>query len=128
MSPFFVMPRVFEFEMMLRDDVVSAERMSLLRSFLKTLGIDLPTDHPPSTIFAPISLRWRVSPQIGIPRVPFEVWRRPIDKRGPHRSLPIHVTVATEALIEWGATPLIELHRITDSGRRAARASVGRSL
>jgi hypothetical protein len=113
MAPFFLMPRVFESEMMLREDVVSAERMSLLRAFLKTLGIELPQLAPGTTvsqaIFAPVSLRWRVSPQIGVPRVPFEVWRRPLEKRGPHRSLPITVTVTTESTVEWGAQPLIEL-------------------
>ena len=113
MAPFFLMPRVFEFEMMLREDVVTAERMPRLRAFLKTLGIDLPGLSSGATassaLFAPISLRWRVSPQIGVPRVPFEVWRRPLEKRGPHRSLPINVTVTTDFTFEWGAIPLIEL-------------------
>ena len=108
MAPFFLMPRVFEFEMMLREDVVSAERMSILRAFLESLGIELPGQGSPR-LFAPVSLRWRVSPQIGVPRVPFEVWRRPIEKRGPHRSLPINVSVTTDFTFEWGAAPLIEL-------------------
>jgi hypothetical protein len=108
MAPFFLMPRVFEFEMMLREDVVSAERMPRLRAFLSTLGIELPGQGSPA-LFAPVSLRWRVSPQIGAPRVPFEVWRRPIEKRGPHRSLPVNITITTDFTFEWGAIPLIEL-------------------
>ena len=124
MAPFFLMPRVFEFEMMLREDVIAAERMPQLREFLKTLGIELPapssggtTNVPP--VIAPISLRWRVSPQIGIPRVPFEVWLRPLGRNRPGRELPIaDVTVAGETYITWGNLPLIELevHAIPAAG------------
>ena len=115
MAPFFLMPRVFEFEMMPREDVIAAERMPQLRAFLKTLGIELPepgsgstTNVPP--VIVPISLRWRVSPQIGIPRVPFEVWLRPLGRNRPDRELPIaDVNVAGETYITWGNLPLIEL-------------------
>jgi hypothetical protein len=98
---------------MLREDVVEAKRMPELLAFLQTLDYRFPQPlHGPTAVqqvVAPISLRWRAASQIGLPRVPFEVWRRPLTQPGPQRNLPINVTVTTQSTIRWGGLPLIDL-------------------
>jgi hypothetical protein len=92
MANIFLLPHVFECEIAVRTDLLGA----------------LPTDVPPASF--PTAIRWRIHQDLGFPRVPFKVFRRPsgFDVGRTELNIPV-TTVAGDTVLEWGRIPLIEV-------------------
>jgi hypothetical protein len=93
MPEYLVWPRLFECELAVREDVLAA----------KALPKDVPTNVDPTAI------RWRLSPVLGVPRQPFQVWRRPRFSVTTERLTVPSTSVSGEQRIEWGRRSLLEL-------------------
>jgi hypothetical protein len=99
MANLFVFPRVFEAEMAVRTDVLSLSTP--------------PANTPPNSF--PTAIRWRLHQDLGFPREPFRVFRRPnalSTKRTVLTTSPS--AVAGKLVLEWGRIPLMEV-RLTAS-------------
>ncbi len=93
-DPFLVWPRLFDFEMMVLDDALKL--------------------NPPPKILKqdqlPTALRWRVHDSLGVPREPFELWRRPLSGTPAPVSLGVPATtVSGQRILEWNRRRLMEL-------------------
>lgn len=92
MANILVVPRIFEAELAIRNDVVG----------------NLPPGVPANSF--PTALRWRVHPDLGFPRAPFKVFRRPFTtdaNRAPLNQGSTNVTGS--AIIEWGRIPAMQV-------------------
>ena len=96
-----VWPRVFELTMV--------PPLADVEGFLdeetgEAIAKVLQTDIPKTTI--PVALRWRLHHHIGVPRMPFQVWRRSRDASPPFQTLDIPDTSinGTRTLDLGGAT------------------------
>src|SRR5215831_7075516 len=88
----FVLPHVFESEIAVRTDLLGA----------------LPANVPPNSF--PTAIRWRIHQDLGFPRVPFKVFRRPFGFAVGRTVLNIPVTtIAGGTVLEWGRIPLMEV-------------------
>ena len=63
---------------------------------------------PPKELGPAVALRWSSNPVIGIPRVPFEVWRRPREFQ-PDRELIGEVRVDDRETITWPEGEMYEI-------------------
>jgi hypothetical protein len=92
MANVLLLPHVFESEIAVRTDLLGA----------------LPTEVPPNSL--PTAIRWRIHQDLGFPRVPFKVFRRPSGLLVDRTELNIPVTTIAGAIVlEWGRIPLIEV-------------------
>lgn len=79
-----VWPRLFELYMV--PPLADVEGF-LDKETRKAIAEVLETDIPENTI--PVALRWRLHHHIGVPRMPFKVWRRSRDASPPSQTLDI---------------------------------------
>jgi hypothetical protein len=97
--------------------VAPPEEAFLDQAIIEELGQILEEQLPPSTI--PVSIRWRLKPEAGLPNGPFRVWRRKGDDPLDMIPLPVNpTTVTNNAKIHWDWTSLyiLELQAIPNPG------------
>ena len=97
-----VWPRMFELEYApLHHDSSGTADPKKLRELLKKFEINLEA--------TPVALRWRVHPDLGFPREPFQVFRRMKTRMPVPKNLGVAPGTVSNGIVHWGNIPQMDV-------------------